>query len=384
MIALSTHKIAAGSGIRRASPRPPNLRNSDYAGAYDWDTLFYDVYRSGPYVVFQGPPLFNLLDHLKAAAPFKGAFGFPRFAARHFDQKKRGEIWLKSDADQFAIDCPLGQFVISVQPDMADLFAGRRVITTLSQNNDLRWIADWVRFYTRIHGADGVLVYDNGSSAYSLAELQATLDEAGEGIPALALSWPFAYGPQGGMAGAVDGIEAPWDSDFCQTGSLQHSRFRFLTKAKSVLNVDIDEMVLGTDGGSIFAAAEASRAGFIKFPGRWITTYAPHGATRENCRHADFAHYEAAAPFECPPKWCVVPGRGDKRANSWSVHNLFGAKANAQVSDTWHYRHLRGITTSWKEQRWQMNDGANAAGLGHDEALANAYREAGLERGGGA
>ncbi len=381
MIALSSHTIAPDCDIKRASPRPSAMQGGDYAARYDWDTLFYDVYRSGRHVVFQGPPFLDLFDHLKAAAPFKGAFGFPRFAAKHFDARKRGEIWLKSDAAKFAIDGPLGRFDITVQPDMAAMFAGRRVITTLSQNNDLRWIADWVRFYRSGHGADGVLVYDNASSAYTLEDLQATLDEAAQGIPALAVSWPFKYGPQGGMAGAVNGVEAPWDSDFCQTGSLQHARFRFLTKARSVLNVDIDELVLGDHGGSIFAATEASHAGFIKFPGRWIATYSPQPATRETCRHADFAHYAADESLDCPPKWCVVPGKGDKRSDSWSVHNLFGAKANKHVNTAWHYRHMRGITTSWKEERWQMGDGAAGDKLVHDEALASAFATAGLEGG---
>ncbi len=380
MIALSSCRIAPGSGIRRDSPRPPAMQGPDYAVRYDGDTLFYDVYRSGRHVVFQGPPYFNLLEHLKAAKPFKGRLGFPRFAARHYGERKRGELWLNSDTDHFSIDCALGRFDVAVQPDMAPQFAGRRVVTTLSQNNDLRWIADWVRFYRRIHGADGFLVYDNASSAYSMEALQATLDEAANGMPALAVSWPFPYGPQGGMAGAVDGVEAPWDSDFCQTGSLQHARFRFLTKARSVLNVDVDELVLGTSGGSIFAATEASRAGFLKFPGRWITTYAPGGADRETCRHADFAHYEYGEALDCPPKWCLVPGRGDKRSYSWSVHNLFGAKANRVVDEAWHYRHMRAITTSWKEKRWHMDDGAHGAGLVHDRVLADAFAAAGLER----
>lgn len=382
MIALSTHRLAPATGILREPPRPPELRNADYSGSFDWDTVFYDVYRSGRHVVFQGPPFLNLLDHLKSAVPFKRAFGFPRFCARHYGQCKRGEIWLRSDADHFTIDSALGHFAITVQPDMADRFARRRVVTTISKNNDLRWLADWVRFYVRIHGADGILLYDNGSTAYSLSELQATLDEAGEGMPALAVSWPFPFGPQGGFVGGMNGKQAPWDSDFCQIGSLQHARFRFLSRARSVLNVDIDEMVLGENGGSIFAATEASPASFIKFPGRWITTYAPAGADRETCRHADFTHHEKGGPLSCPPKWCVVPGRGDKRADSWSIHNLFGARGNKSVSDDWHFRHKRGITTSWKEKRWRMNDATCASELEQDQLLAHAYRAAGLEHGG--
>ena len=377
-LALSSVKLDPATGLRREAARPARLQNATYADRYDWDTLFYDVYRAGRHVVFQGPPLLNLLEPLKASAPLKGAFGFPRFAARHYGQKKRGEIWLRSDADHITIDGLIGRYDIAVQPDMAPLFAGCRVITTLSKDNDLRWIGDWVRFYARLHGASGVLVYDNASTAYSLAELQATLDEAAEGaFPALAVSWPFAYGPQGGLAGAVNGEEADWDSDFCQTGSLQHARHRFLRAARSVLNVDIDELVLGQNGESIFAATERSRSGFIRFPGLWIGTAAAHHVTRANCRHADFVLRDVPDDLVCPAKWCLVPGRADRLSDSWSVHNLFGARANRTDSTQFAYRHMRGISNSWKEDRWGAGR-PDPADLPRDYALAAAFRLAGL------
>lgn len=380
-VTLSSIYADPKSGIQRDAARPAHLQNETYGARYDWGTLFYDVYRAGDHVVFQGPPLLNFLDHIKTSAPFKGAFNWPFARARHFDAHKRGEIWLKSDADHFSLDCALGQLEIAVQPDMADLFVGRRVITTLSQNNDLRWIADWVHFYVRHHGADGVLFYDNGSSAYSLEELQVTLDAAigDDNCPALAVSWPFPYGPQGGLAGAVNGVETDWDSDFCQAGSLHHARHRFLRRAKSVLNVDIDELVLSKSGQSIFAATEQSPSGFCKFPGQWIGTHAPRGVIRETCRHADFIYRDLPEDFSCPPKWCLVPGKADRLKDSWSVHNLFGAKANKSLSEDFSYRHMRGITNSWKEDRW-AEDGADVSALPRDADLEAAFAATGLAR----
>jgi hypothetical protein len=373
-VTLSATLLDSATGLRRHAARPAHLQNDSYAARYDWDTLFYDVYRVGRHVVLQGPPFLNLLDPLKASAPFTRAFGWPRFAARHFGQKKRGEIWLRTAADRLAIDGPIGRYNIPVQPDMAPLFAGRRVITTLSQNNDLRWIADWAAFYARLHGADGVLVYDNASTAYSLAELQATLDEASKGaFPALAVSWPFPYGPQGGPAGAVGGHEPDWDSDFCQTGMLQHARHRFLRQARSVLNVDIDELVLDDAGTSIFVAAEQARSGMIKFPGVWIANAAGHHVTRANCRHADFVLRDSPLDALCPPKWCLVPGKADRLVDSWSVHNVFGAAGNRTVSETFAFRHMRGISNSWKEDRWGEGR-VSAADLPRDEVLAAAFR----------
>lgn len=350
-VRLSSAVIDPAAELLRESPRPPELRNATYADRFDWDTLFYDCYRSGPYIVLQGPPYRNLLAPLLASAPLAQQMRRWISRPRHVGRDKRGEIWLRSDADRLTLTGPIGTYDLAIGPDLAHVFAGRRVIHTLSKDNAPRWIHDWVRFYHAEHGADAVLLYDNGSTAYSAAALQAGLREAFPDLVIHVVHWPFKYGPQGGMAGAVDGHEAPWDSDYCQTGSLQHARLRLLRQAKSVLNVDIDELVLGVHGGSIFAAAERSRGGFVKFAGSWISGATPHPVAHANCRHADFVYRDLAETRTCPPKWCLVPGRDDPFATSWSVHNLFGSRHNRRVDDTFTYRHITPISDGWKEDR---------------------------------
>lgn len=375
-IALSRCTLAAG-GILREPPRPKHLRNTVYADQFDWDTLFYDVYRSGRHIVFQGPPLLNLRQPVDVSPYFaKRLRGlFPR--ARLIERNRSSEYWVRDDADRVTLDGPLGRFDVAVQSDGADLFAGRRVLHTLSKNNDIAWILDWVRFYVNVHGADAVLLYDNASTAYSSDDLRVALAEAFPGLPAVVVDWPFRYGPQGGMAGAVDGQETPWDSDYCQTGSMQHARFRFLTKARSVLNVDIDELVLSDRDRPIFAATEASRGGFIKFEGNWISATTPHGVPRDGGRHADFWLLDAAEDDYCPPKWCVVPAKANRVKTCWSVHNLFGTRRNRRISDEFRYRHMRGISNGWKENRWDAVP-YDPVRFTPDEALRGAFAAAGL------
>lgn len=376
-ITLSACRVAAETGIRRTSPRPPEQRNAAYDSQFDWDTLFYDVFRVGRHVVMQGPPLFNFLPLLQQSALLRGKFGWLLPAAEHVSRNKRGEIWLKHDGDALMLDGPLGHFDIAVQPNLSALFAGKRVIHTLSKNNAPRWIKDWIRFYVANHGADAVLLYDNASTDYSAPDLQAELRAAFPDLVIHVVSWPFAYGPQGGEAGAVNGIESPWDSDFCQTGSLQHARLRFLLEARSVLNVDIDEMVLSDRGRSIFTATEDSAAGFIKFPGAWICTAGPHEVSAADCRHGDFTYRDSREGEECPPKWCIVPGLRHARTYSWSVHNLFNAPHNKVLSGEFTYRHMKGISNNWKYNRWE--DAAFDAGRFIEDApLRAAFVTAGL------
>ena len=348
-ITLSSVMIPPDASFRRESPRPPHLRNARYADQFDWDTLFYDVYRVGEHIVLQGPPLFNLAAPLLSAQSLRNRFGplFPR--TRRVERVNANEVWLRDSSTQLTLETPLGRFEIAVQPSEIERFAGRRVLHTLSKDNEVRWIIDWIRYHERVHSADAVLFYDNGSSRYSVSELQAELAGAFPAMVVVVVSWPFKYGPQGGMAGAVDGQPAPWDSDYCPTGSLQHARLRFLRRARSVLNADIDELVVGPE--SIFAAAEAAPGGFIKFPGQWVTSAAPHPVTPADCRHGDFVYRDLRETDVCPPKWCVVPSACDDRRHSWSVHNLFGLKANKLISKDFSFRHFKAISNNWKGDR---------------------------------
>jgi len=376
-IELSTVTLDPATGLRREAPRPESLRNAAYGDQFDWDTLFYDAYRVGEHVVLQGPPLLNLLAPLRGSAPLRGALRpiLPR--ARHVSRNKRGEIWWRSDAASFELTGAISNYTITVQPNLSDLFAGRRVLHTLSQNNAARWIKDWIAFYAAEHGADAVLLYDNASTAYAVPDLERELQAAFPAMVIRVVSWPFRYGPQGGAAGAVGGIEAPWDSDYCQTGSLQHARFRFLLSARSVLNVDIDELVLSDRGRSIFAATEQSPHGFIRFPGRWISAASPHRPDPATCRHADFTLADAEQAAGCPPKWCIVPTLRHAHRHSWSVHNLFGAKYNEGLDAEFAFRHMKAISNSWKEDR--SLERADASGrFTEDALLARAFARAGL------
>ena len=365
--------------VRRDSPRPPEFHSERYVERYDWNTLFYDVYRVGEHVVLQGPPLFNFLPELRKADIFAKAMRFPFPKARHLAMSKRGEIWFKTDLDRIAFDCPLGSFDLAVQPDQHARFAGRRAIVTQSKNNQIRWIIDWARFHNRMHGADALLFYDNGSDIYDCAELQRRLDEAVPEMLIQVVPWPYVFGAQGGPDWAVNGIVPDWDSDFGQVGVLQHARFRFLPQARSVLHNDIDELVIGTGNRSVFEAAEQSPTGMVKFEGRWISVVGDGLVDTETCRHADFTLDEGADVANCPPKWCMRP-QAFGRKISWGVHNVFGARCNDQITPEFLFRHFRGITTSWKYERWKT-EAPDTTKLVRDNDLIAAFEATGLEPG---
>jgi hypothetical protein len=190
------------------------------------------------------------------------------------------------------------------------------------------------------------LIYDNASTKYTGEDLERSLKEAFPGFEINVVHWPYKFGPQGFKGGW-------WDSHFCQAGAFHDARFRFLDSASSVLNCDIDELVVSEKGESIFDITEESRNGCTMFNGRWISnatagTHADLNSVSE-LRHGYFRYLARTEPA-CPKKWCVVPGRC-KLEEHWGNHTVSGKDLVSSYSDSFSYRHFQSISTGWKYQR---------------------------------
>lgn len=324
MIVRPSSVVLPPGAPTREPPRPVGLREPDYDDRFDATTLFYDVFRCRRRVMALGPPLLNLAEHLRAD-------GVRTLA---LDRTQRTVM---RGADTLSVGLDGQRLVAEVGGDLAGLFRGRRALMTLSLDNDLVWIRDWVRWHVTEHGTDAVLFYDNGSRSYSLVELHAVI----VGVPgvqvAVVVDWSFRYGPQGSVSGC-------WDSDFAQYGALEHARWRFLREAAGFLNADVDELVWSESRTSLYDMARRSPTGFISFPGRWV--HRPPGADGP-ARHIDCSWVDSSeAPT--PTKWCAVPRRLPVGAQL-QVHGATGV----DVSSTrgLGYWHFRDVSTHWKEDR---------------------------------
>ena len=160
---------------RREATRPLAFRGENFERDFDSNTLFYDaVQASQSTVALFAPPFFNLAREVTTANFISGAGTF-KARTRHLD--RHAQMWLDIPAHAGPIQAlsELGSFTFSVSPNESEMFRDRRVIFTMSKDNPIEWILDWVRFNRDIHGADAVLIYDNGSSAYDSAALKLAL-----------------------------------------------------------------------------------------------------------------------------------------------------------------------------------------------------------------
>jgi hypothetical protein len=345
-VELSSLELDSRCGLSRVPPRPEHLRQPGYEEKFDRHTILYDLFYSpnGRDIIGIGPPLANLepiiLPAIKSALCYRF---FSRFDRQNLDRICR----LRLRNCRPLAELPRGLFAqpqLRVQPNQQNLFRGKRVALLKSQNNELTWIRDWIFFLAKSHGCNAVLFYDNASTHYASAKVRETICSIAGIEIALVIDWPFKYGPQGA------GVGGAWDSDFSQYGILEHARHRFLVAAHSVLQTDVDELVITKDRSSIFDLVSESDTGYIKFDGHWIENAAAELPDPARRRHRHY-FYKMNSP-RAEGKWAVVPQRCHASAQ-WCVHDITGATSDLQASELASLRHFKAITTNWKFERWQ-------------------------------
>ena len=326
---------------RRAAPRPEESQQPHYLSRFDDRTVLYDTFSIGSDVVLSGPPLANLRMWFSPTTLVVDGHPVPGKATmRDIPRTQRSLIQGVRGATTVGFR-PDGRRAVTSQvgDDLSHLFAGTRALVTMSKDNDLQWIKDWVTFYHRVHGIDAVLIYDNNTSAYSPKQLAAAIDTVPGVRSGVVVSWNFPYGPGGGH----DNV---WDSDFCQYSALEHAKLRFLREAHSVTNADVDELVVTDDGESVVAHAERSSEGILVYAGRWVdqVTQTP----MDPARVPRFIDYRFHSGRGATTKWTLLPARLGL-VPQWGVHSVSGV--NHEISTSIQHRHFAGVNTNWKYDR---------------------------------
>jgi hypothetical protein len=357
--------ISPTTGYRRYSVRPQKARTEAFSELFDSTTLAYDnIYLPNrEELILLGPPLLNLKDNLsQMRVTAKPCGASCTFRICEMDRHMRLCVSVPKNTESVLIESVLGDVEIQLYSEHEDVFSGRRVLLTLSKDNPLDWICDWIRYHRDNHGADAVLLYDNGSRTYGVETIAERISNIAGVEAACVVRWNYKYGPQG-FSGRY------WDSDFCQSGSLEHARWRFLQNARAVLNLDIDELAL-TSTSSAFEIIEAVPSGYIPFPGLWVVDTRADSTLIEQASAAWGVHREFSCTLKprfglqqwrgrrirpailnrCPHKWGAVPSRHPDKAQ-WQAHRINGIEQNGSAGTLIEYRHFQAINTNWKHGR---------------------------------
>lgn len=368
MVINTSSTILPLGSVVRSAPRAADQRQDNYDELFDFRTLFYDAFETHSGIALIGPPLLNL-SALVSDNSFEDEHG-SRIAhvVRNLDRTSIIELE-DTGIRQNTVTIRSKELVrtMSVGSSYLHLFEGRKVLVTKSKNNSLRWISDWVKFHVAEQGIDAVLLYDNGSTVYGPEDVLEAIAQSGVRA-AVVVDWPFKFGPQGGSWNGLKG--APWDSDYCEYGIMEHARRRFLADAAGVLNADIDELVMTEGDETVFDALRDSAKGGLTYTGRWIETAGGTGDLKS------FDSYSYYNPRKGPtsPKWAIDPGRV-RHARQWRTHSIIGVELE-KVSSTMH-RHFMGISLNWKWQRSDPQSLSDQHAVDHDlrQALTRVFPE---------
>ncbi len=338
----------------RSAPRPLAYQVDDYSRKFDFETLVYDGIRDEKSVVFIAPPLFDNHDAF-SKIEFQDSFGKPVLPeVSEFDRVTRIRFALDKEVSGLNANGAFGNREITFDQEQSAIFAGKRVAVTMSKNNHPEWIADWAEYHVKMHGLEAVLLYNNNTDAYDIDILREVVAASGLSL-LMVVDWPFKWGPVGIFT--KEGRMEYGDSNFSQIGMLEHSRWKYLQKAKSVLNVDVDELVYPVTGNSsIFDCVEQSSPHYISFVGQWVESCASpleglafrhrhyvKSAKPPSCRMNDDACKYAVVP-SCSPEFCI-----------WGIHKIrkpVGGRPWAwSISQDFRFHHFRGITIGWMPER---------------------------------
>lgn len=354
VVPLGGLRLPREAGILRRHVRPAHRRSAQYLDRYDRHTLFYDcVLRpDGAGCVMTAPRLLNLWPLIRDGLRDEAGPVRPR----------RRRIWLR--CEQIELPAPRGPLTltlpdgprrIAVRESLAARFAGLDCLVAVNRDNALDWIANWAGWHARHHGTAGVVIFDNGSTAYAPAEIAARLAGIAGLRQVAVISAPFPYGP----ADRSGRLEV--SPRFFQTAMLNLARRDALAHARSVLSVDIDELVQSHDGQRVHDLAVRHPLGMVTVEGVWI--YPPQGTPVPAPQDAHVCRTTPDA--RCNRKWCLRPGGAMDRFG-WAVHHIGGVLQDLftrQRACT--LLHCRACSTGWKTARLKM-----PKGLRRDPALA--------------
>ncbi|WP_417451844.1 hypothetical protein [Kordiimonas sp.] len=353
---LSTVRIHQGRGIQRDMPRPPDLRQEGYKDQFDFTTLFYFAARAQDgHAHLIGPSFLNFRDHMQAGQYTVVTTGGSRTRIPANDMKwydgqcQSGVSFPLSPKETCLLEMnlgPLGRHDVPLPGYRGGLFAGKRVAFSMIKYDQLSWVRDWAEFYARAHGSNAILIYNNQAPNYSSRDIADALSGLAEIETVMVVDWPFKYGPQAAGTGL-------WDSVFCKTGAFQHARHALLGEAASVVNVDIDELIVHPAQESIHVAVERADFPYLRIGGIWACRSAADPSPPECLsarRHRHFLHRSSIMPRKCAPKWALVPSACPPESQ-WVTHTVRNWAGLPSEHSEFCFRHFRDLNSGWKGKR---------------------------------
>lgn len=348
--------LAEDSALRRLPRGPKRPRPREFMlSKFETRALIYDAFwhADGKRILLVGPPPLNLWPHIRHAHYRALPSRAPLKANYHASASVMITELGGAPTDTTAVEMIVGgvPFVVAVQPNSSHELAGRRLLFTMSKDNDLAWIKEWAHYHASMQGADAVVLFDNGSSRYEPAEIEAVLRSVKGIDKAAVVSWPYRYG-----ATDLVVLSNPYYGLFLQIASMSVVLRRYGAEAFGILNCDIDELAATPKGTSVFELARQSVHGLAVMRGQFIEAVPAADLPPGPRTHRDFTsrRRDPVTRLSRPRKWALDPTRpwvadlGVHPYMHWIEGRPWFGKTQPPGMFYWHFR---AINTNWKENR---------------------------------
>lgn len=212
---------------KRESPKTNQLGRYGYTfdELFDHDNLFYDCLDIGhDRVICIGPPLGNIK---KCVSFTDGKVGLEH----SFLDLDRVTITLVETSSH--VIYLNGDIPINVNRPSSK-FSDRNMMVCKMKNEPIRWIKDWIQYHYNQYGIDGFVIYNNQSTEYDRLTLRRELSKVSDKIVVDVLDIDMPFGPSG--------------YDYMEYIVLEHVKYKYAWCANSLINHDIDELLVIAGG----------------------------------------------------------------------------------------------------------------------------------------
>lgn len=339
---LSGVVLDGKDSLMRIPPRKENDQQANYKDLFDYYRLFADIYFNvDGNIELIGPPLLNLREFVERAEFYIDGRLVGGIIIEELDRMSR--ITLPCDNQEVSLlRVKIGNqvFVKEIQPSHLDFFKDKNVLVTQQRDNPIEWILYWILYHIEHHGIDSVLIYDNGSMSYTIAELEKSIAKIDHLKKICIVSWDILWGPTGGP-------NQVWDSDYGQHQAWMHALGRFLKKSNSVIIDDVDELPLHENNISILDMLNIIEEPVLLFKRRNIVDV---GIDIKPRLHYHTIMYELDKPL-ASPKYAFSPKKLNKDTQLL-VHRVSGAAAYEAKEVI--ARHFGSLRMDWRNGKYEI------------------------------
>jgi hypothetical protein len=351
-VALSPVSIDPRVNRARVPVLPAPARGRDFERRFDQLTLFNDIFweADGKAILAIGPHIPSHLDPESDIRFFCLTSG-KQLRAEYLPSRFQlhGDMYrIAPDTATSALRVTFGaqQVIVAVQPNLSQLFAGRRVLTNRCQNDPLEWLVDWAYFHAKEFGFDAIVHYDNLSSYYAVEDVRFALSRVPGIEVVVVLSWPFPMEPAHAPVPGAGRFfwQRQLKDRWAESCRLEHQRRRLLEQAELVLVADIDELIIRRNPQArIDDLFVDSSVAWAKFDSELVIN--TDDRLDRLMRHRDL-HWTWTNPGFKTPKYLVKPDRCPDESRWW-LHDIAWAPGRDVSPDEFTVAHFYALSTGW-------------------------------------